>query len=440
MAAPANTRNLNPSNGHVSQLALAVAGSAASAPAFAMFGIMENVEKDNDKSENKAIEINAQQQVNMDEFAHRKSESNESGFLNESDDEDKTRKELDAATKIQAGYRGMQTRKQLKKQKNMNYMSGMLRITVHKAEKLLDKDFAGKSDPYVSIRYGETVLKSVPVENTTNPNFEFTAEFLIREQSPNDIFIEILDDDIGRDESLGCTHIDIQKADGDMKQFWRKLDGVKSGSILLSLESIQSGPKNDSYLEEEQQSYSETDLETAGLISSEYLQSRKNSAATRIQAGYKGMKARRKLKETDHNKASETEVLNSSEFPLSRGNSAATTIQAGYEGLKMLHKQKSKAKDSDASEDLQTDEISSSEISLSRENSAATKIQAGYKGMKTRKRFQKTESNDVQESGETLLSREESAATKIQAGYKGMNARNSVHETESDKEITEMLT
>jgi hypothetical protein len=39
-----------------------------------------------------------------------------------------------------------------------------LTITVHVAKNLLDKDFAGKSDPYVLISYGEKMFKSKPIE------------------------------------------------------------------------------------------------------------------------------------------------------------------------------------------------------------------------------------------------------------------------------------
>merc|ERR1712013_370124 len=410
MAPPPNTRNLNPSNGHVSQLALAVAGSAASAPVFAMFGIKETeVERNYEKLETDSNVTESHQKINMDEFAHRKSESNESGFLNESDEEDKSRKEMDAASRIQAGYRGMQTRKKLRKQKNTNQLPGSISVTVHKAEDLLDKDFAGKSDPYLTIEYGRIIKKSRPVENTLNPSFEFTAEFDVDQQNPKDVVIEIYDDDIGRDESLGKTIIKHQDINGNSNKIWRILDGVHSGKICLSILS------NKSKLDKT--NFQKSNFASGGLISKEYLQSRENSAATKIQAGYKGLISRKKLNERQflQGKEDETdiknEILSPKNISLSRENSAATKIQAGYKAMKGRSEDKN-IKDPQVIENY-------TEYSYSNEFSAATKIQEGFLDMKKR---QLSDTNEIpaQEfaSPDNYADREDSAASTIQTGFK----------------------
>jgi len=95
-----------------------------------------------------------------------------------------------------------------------------------------------------------------------------------------------------------------------------------------------------------------------------------NSAAVKIQAGFKGMKARRKVEVLRHEKEE---------------NDAAVKIQAGFKGMKARQ-----------------------EVKVLREqNAAAEKIQAGFKGMKVRKE----------------LKEQDEAAKKIQAGFKGMKVR-----------------
>ena len=158
-----------------------------------------------------------------------------------------------AATKIQQGFTEMKSRNTLGKVKESNprllsqdsvledhgktknkVFDGVLTITVHEAKNLLDKDFAGKSDPYVLISYGEKMSKSKPIESTLNPTFNFTGEFQTEKDGPSELIVEVVDDDLGKDESLGLAIIDILKADQSAK-FWVNLKGVKSGRILLSL-------------------------------------------------------------------------------------------------------------------------------------------------------------------------------------------------------------
>ena len=113
--------------------------------------------------------------------------------------------------------------------------SGVFKITVHKAENLLDKDFAGKSDPYVLINYGGKLFKSKPLKNTLDPTFEFSAEFDTVKEGPSEIIVEVFDDDVGKDESLGHANIDIHQAGAQTDSNWVNLKGTKSGRILVSL-------------------------------------------------------------------------------------------------------------------------------------------------------------------------------------------------------------
>jgi len=122
-------------------------------------------------------------------------------------------------------------------------MGGFLRVTVHRAENLMDKDIGGKSDPYVVIRYAGQKNKSKHVKGNLNPEFEFTTGYVTEDNGPSDLSIEIMDHDLGKDETLGICKFDLRKVmeDGSMNNSWVNLEGVKTGRILVSMEFSGSG-------------------------------------------------------------------------------------------------------------------------------------------------------------------------------------------------------
>merc|ERR1711970_433066 len=124
-----------------------------------------------------------------------------------------------------------------------NVMGGFLRVTVHRAENLMDKDIGGKSDPYVVIRYAGQKNKSKHVKGNLNPEFEFTTGYVTEDNGPSDLSIEIMDHDLGKDETLGICKFDLRKVmgDGSINNSWVNLEGVKTGRILVSMEFSGSG-------------------------------------------------------------------------------------------------------------------------------------------------------------------------------------------------------
>jgi len=123
-------------------------------------------------------------------------------------------------------------------------MPGFLRVTVHRAENLMDKDVGGKSDPYVVIKYASQVNKSKTVKNDLNPEFEFSTGYVIEEDGPADLFIELYDkDDIGKDDSLGDVKFDIRAlaSEGNLTEAWANLQNAKKGRVQLSLDYSPSG-------------------------------------------------------------------------------------------------------------------------------------------------------------------------------------------------------
>ena len=106
----------------------------------------------------------------------------------------------------------------------------------------MDKDIGGKSDPYVDISYSGQKNKSKHVKGNLNPEFEFTTGYVTEDNGPSDLSIEIMDHDLGKDETLGICKFDLRKVmgDGTLDNVWATLEGVKSGRVLVSMDF--SGP------------------------------------------------------------------------------------------------------------------------------------------------------------------------------------------------------
>ena len=118
--------------------------------------------------------------------------------------------------------------------------AGFLRITVHRAENLVSKDFGGKSDPYVVIRYDNQKSKSKQVKKDLDPEFEFTTGYVVEEDGSHDLMIELKDhDDLGRNESLGYCRLDLRDMVSDGQNIlkrWISLEGVEHGRLLVSVD------------------------------------------------------------------------------------------------------------------------------------------------------------------------------------------------------------
>merc|ERR1712106_958386 len=114
---------------------------------------------------------------------------------------------------------------------------GTLYLTLHKAKDLEDKDLVGKSDPFATIKYGDTRFKSTTKENTCNPEWNFEVDFKIHENYPKDIKIELFDKDkVGKDDPLGETILNVQEImeKASVTNFWTTLDNSKKGQILYT--------------------------------------------------------------------------------------------------------------------------------------------------------------------------------------------------------------
>ena len=90
--------------------------------------------------------------------------------------------------------------------------AGVLRASLLRAEKLAKKDVGvlgmGKSDPYATLSVGTRKMKTEKISNTTNPEWNFVADFPIEVVYGQQLILEVYDhDDPGEDESLGRATI-----------------------------------------------------------------------------------------------------------------------------------------------------------------------------------------------------------------------------------------
>merc|ERR1711981_933005 len=118
--------------------------------------------------------------------------------------------------------------------------AGHVILTVHKARDIEKKGMFGKADPYVNITFGKQKAKSKTVNNNHNPEWNFNATFEVDQNTSETIRIEVFDEDLGKDDTLGHKDMDINSVVKQKKLLnqWIPLDNCKSGEILLSAEFI----------------------------------------------------------------------------------------------------------------------------------------------------------------------------------------------------------
>merc|ERR1712142_1368034 len=81
-------------------------------------------------------------------------------------------------------------------------------LIIHKARNIEDKGIVGKADPYVVVEFEDKKYRSETVKNNLNPEWNFMTNLEINENMKNPIFIEIFDDDFGKDDALGNLIVD----------------------------------------------------------------------------------------------------------------------------------------------------------------------------------------------------------------------------------------
>ena len=228
-----------------------------------------------------------------------------------------------AATKIQAGYKGMRARKQVKKKKQEE-----------EEELAATKIQAG----YKGMRARKQVKK-------------------MREEAQAEE-----DDDVGSEaQDELASNFDDPEYELAATKIQAGYKGMKARKQVKKMREENPDEANDEE-EEKEDNTSECGID---LDDPEY-----ELAATKIQAGYKGMRARRKVK-----KMKEEEV-------------AATKIQAGYKGMQARRQAKKMREESEMMAGGRYQKLELRSTFPPDAEEAATVIQAGFRGMKARQQIQ----------------------------------------------------
>merc|ERR1712106_142706 len=116
------------------------------------------------------------------------------------------------------------------------FMPGVLEITVQKASELVNNDKIGKSDPYVKVRYVDEEFRSKTINNTLEPEWNFSCEFDILNLEEKYIHINVYDDDFGKDNIEGCYSLFVKEAIFELvsEGKWFDLVGCQTGKVYIS--------------------------------------------------------------------------------------------------------------------------------------------------------------------------------------------------------------
>ncbi|CAK8563474.1 unnamed protein product [Lathyrus sativus] len=115
---------------------------------------------------------------------------------------------------------------------------GVLSITVISAEDLPAVDFMGKSDPFVvlTLKKAETKNKTRVVNNSLNPVWNQTFDFVVEDGLHDMLLVEVYDHDTFGKDYMGRVILTLTRVilEGEYKERF-ELDGAKSGYLNLHL-------------------------------------------------------------------------------------------------------------------------------------------------------------------------------------------------------------
>lgn len=119
-------------------------------------------------------------------------------------------------------------------QANDTFSPGILHIVIHKGSELENKDYIGKSDPYVTAVYNQQKFKSNTIGNTLEPEWNYSFDIDVTEDDGKPILVEVFDGDYNQDDSIGSVSLEIGDLMRNQDKKWFDLTKCKSGKIQLS--------------------------------------------------------------------------------------------------------------------------------------------------------------------------------------------------------------
>eukprot|EP01083_Nonionella_stella_P068242 181068_1 len=118
---------------------------------------------------------------------------------------------------------------------NVRYYTHIMEFVVKKGKNISNKDFLGKSDPYVELEWGAQTFSTKTIDNDLNPEWNETAYLFVHSEYEKNYQLKlcVMDSDIGTDDALGTGYIaanDVFSACG--------LDGSKLYDLDVGLREI----------------------------------------------------------------------------------------------------------------------------------------------------------------------------------------------------------
>ena len=379
-----------------------------------------------------------------------------------------------AATKIQAGFKGHKTRKEMKCKKEIKDEESATN-KVDEGEKMV-----GDEEEAIDIDLTDPEVEAAATKIQAGFKGHKTRKEMQSKKEADDKKEEV--PEISKAELESEDVIDIDINDPEVEAAATKIQAgfkghkarkqLKEQRATTEIEEVESGGE-ETKAKEEATEDTATAAEDDEVIDIDLTDPDVEAAATKIQAGFKGHKTRRDMKksqmstvtekdkeqdepakdksEKDETKEEEIDIdLNDPEVE-----AAATKIQAGFKGHKTRKEMKEKEAAEVTTSAAEDDEVIDIDLNDPEVEAAATKIQAGFKGHKTRKEMKEAKSSQADddktndEADKAVKADEneididlddpevEAAATKIQAGFKGHKARKQVKELQSEKKEEE---
>ncbi|XVE53594.1 hypothetical protein DITRI_Ditri03aG0014800 [Diplodiscus trichospermus] len=137
-----------------------------------------------------------------------------------------------------ADMEAAELKKTMSQRKSDVIVRGVLSVSVIAAENLPAVDFMGKADPYVVITMMKSQIKAKTrvANETLNPVWDQTFEFVVEDALHEMIILEVWDYDTFRKEKIGRCIMTLTRVllEGEVQDSF-ELDGAKSGKLFLHL-------------------------------------------------------------------------------------------------------------------------------------------------------------------------------------------------------------